>query len=324
MDQYTEKAAININETVMEEQTSAAARPGETRMVETPAHWSVPASLLTNSVGGGVLLLLSSALLLEFVPFQLTTLLLAAGLTIVAAVATLALAQWGRRDQISFWQLIRQPDQGGWLSRWIYILLSLVVVVMLWSAVEIAAAEGAITVNAMEDVRRPLQWITLLLALGGATFPAYFLAQQPACALWRNPLLPVHFVLHALLAGSSLFLLLSAVAPLANGMDTFAQTATWIVLFANLFVMLGGEFAMPRDSAAANQAAHRITSGYYRDFFWWGSVGLGHVAPMGLLLLDHALLAAQTPLYVWIGLFCFDYAYIMAPQLAPESTVERS
>ena len=88
-----------------------------------------------------------------------------------------------------------------------------------------------------------------------------------------------------------------------------------------------GEFGMPHASEVAAQAAHQIRSGTYRNHFWWGSVVAGHLLPLALLSLVWlglatgvaAWIGAAAGLVSLVGLYCFEYAFVMAPQKIPNS-----
>jgi hypothetical protein len=82
---------------------------------------------------------------------------------------------------------------------------------------------------------------------------------------------------------------------------------------------------MPHASEVAARAAHEISGGKYRNHFWWGAIGLGHVLPLVLLLLaglgGSVSLGpvAVAALATIAGLYLFEYAFVMAPQEVPNS-----
>jgi hypothetical protein len=85
-----------------------------------------------------------------------------------------------------------------------------------------------------------------------------------------------------------------------------------------------GEFSVPHASQVAAQAAHAISHGRYRRHFWWGSIALGHAAPLLLAGLAWwvtglAAAAAAAGLATVVGLYLFEYAFVMAPQEIPNS-----
>jgi len=96
-------------------------------------------------------------------------------------------------------------------------------------------------------------------------------------------------------------------------------------LIIDLFVTLAGEFGVAHPSEVAARAAHEISHGRYSSKFWWGSIGLGHVLPLALIALagiiagPSALLLAVAAVAAIIGLYLYEYVFVMAPQDIPNS-----
>jgi hypothetical protein len=139
--------------------------------------------------------------------------------------------------------------------------------------------------------------------------------------------MPVHLAVQALLVGAGALLVVGLVA---RPTDAVTRLLVWFFLVGlvlDLFVTLVGEFGMPHASEVAALAAHEISDGRYRAWFWGGAIGLGHVAPLVLLLIGLltgslgalAALAALAGLCAIAGLYAFEYAFVMAPQEIPNS-----
>ena len=92
-----------------------------------------------------------------------------------------------------------------------------------------------------------------------------------------------------------------------------------VALIVDLLVTLGGEFAMPHGSADAARAAAEITRGRYRLHFWVGSIGLGHALPLALIATGTTLAGALAGMFSLVGLYLYEYAFVMAPQEIPNS-----
>jgi hypothetical protein len=90
-------------------------------------------------------------------------------------------------------------------------------------------------------------------------------------------------------------------------------------LLINLLLTLG-EFAVPHASAVAAMTAHMLTHGRYRVHYW-GSVVFGLLMP--LLIVGVAGTApaglALAGLLSLAGLFVYEWAFVMAPQAAPNN-----
>jgi hypothetical protein len=97
-----------------------------------------------------------------------------------------------------------------------------------------------------------------------------------------------------------------------------------VSLVVDLLVAWLGEFGMPHASEVAARAAHEISHGKYHHF-WGGSIVVGHVLPLAILLVAASAGAisagwmAIAALATVVGLYLFEYAFVMAPQEIPNS-----
>jgi Fe-S-cluster-containing dehydrogenase component/formate-dependent nitrite reductase membrane component NrfD len=145
------------------------------------------------------------------------------------------------------------------------------------------------------------------LAVLTAVYTAYLFAQAKARDLWQSPLLPAHFLVQALLAGSA------AMLPFALRLDVGASHALAALLAASCLAHLAfvaGEVTITHATAHARLAVEEMTGGRYRTFFWGGfvlvAVGVG--APW--------LGAVVAPLALG-GLLAHEHAYVQAGQSVP-------
>jgi hypothetical protein len=114
-------------------------------------------------------------------------------------------------------------------------------------------------------------------------------------------------------------LIFALIAPLPSDVARIATAVFAVSMILDLIVTFLGEFGMPHASEVAARAAHDILRGRYRNHFWLGSIVLGHLLPLGLLLIGSAFAAAIAGVCVVIGLYLFEYAFVMAPQEIPNS-----
>jgi hypothetical protein len=127
------------------------------------------------------------------------------------------------------------------------------------------------------------------------------------------------------MAGSGALLIVALFLPEApEGLSTVAWIAFTVALILDLFVILVGEFSIPHASEVAARAAHEISHGHYKHTFWWGSIALGHVLPLAIALAtiwlsDRPILGAVAGLCAIVGLYAYEYAFVMAPQEIPNS-----
>jgi formate-dependent nitrite reductase membrane component NrfD len=147
------------------------------------------------------------------------------------------------------------------------------------------------------------------LAAMAAAYTAFLFAQCKARDLWQSPLLPPHLLAQAVLAGAAALLLMER----AGGGDAGAGAAlAWILAIASaahICVALA-EIALTHGTAHARLAAHEMTRGRYRRWFWGGLAltALGALAPW---------LPVAPPIAALAGLLAFEHAHVQAGQAVP-------
>jgi formate-dependent nitrite reductase membrane component NrfD len=163
------------------------------------------------------------------------------------------------------------------------------------------------------------------MAVAVAVYTAYLFSQAEGRDLWQSPLLPFHLVVQAAMAGSGMMLIVALFLPeIPDGLVDTTVAVFFGALIVDLFVTLVGEFTIPHASEVAARAAHDISQGHYKNHFWWGSIALGHIAPLALAVVllfgaDEPLIGGIAGLCVIAGLYLFEYAFVMAPQDIPNS-----
>ena len=154
----------------------------------------------------------------------------------------------------------------------------------------------------------PPLWLAVLggaLAVLTAVYTAFLFGQAKARDMWQNPLLPVHFLVQALVAGAGATFLVAA------------KTAALLPLAAASaahLLMIAGEVLMPAPTAHAKLAEREMVHGRYRTWFRLGVVGgLAGVAALWLPPWLHwpAVLVAMA------GLLAYEHAYVQAGQSVP-------
>ncbi len=198
-----------------------------------------------------------------------------------------------------FYLIFARPQWRSWLVRGAFIIAGYTAVLALHFLSSFSAASAR--------WQRALVAPGLPLAILTAVYTAYLFAQAKARDLWQNPLLPPHFLVQALLAGSA------AMLPLAVWLDAQAVRALADVLAASCLahlLLVAGEVTLTHPTAHARLAIEEMTGGRYRAFFWGGAalVGLAVAAPW--------LGEFSAPLAL-AGLFAHEHAYVQAGQSVP-------
>jgi Fe-S-cluster-containing dehydrogenase component/formate-dependent nitrite reductase membrane component NrfD len=289
-----------------------------------PWHWPVPAYLVTKSISAGALMLFALGLGLEWFRLDELTAVITSFLSLLFIALTTALLVYDLEKPERFLYILIRPQWRSWLTRGAFILIAFSLVAGLWWLLEWGNYAGWLNYSVARDGRPYFLWLGFPLAVGVATYTAFLFAQAEGRDLWQSPLLPFHLLLQAFMAGSSALLILSL---LREFEDEFVGTAVIVLFFAliiDLFITLTGEFGIPHASEVAARAAHEIRYGRYKRYFWLGNILLGHIIPLLLILVTaffvpNFFVVAAAGLSTLIGLYLYEYAFVMAPQEIPNS-----
>lgn len=263
---------------------------------------SVSAYLFTKSVSAGVGLLL--AFLFVFGPAVLPRAWVPAALV---ALVFLGLTNFflvfklERRDR--FFYVLTKPQWRSWLTRGAYLMVVYGALLALVLALALARAR----------ISLPILCLLAVAALGTATYSAFLFNQAKGRDLWQSPVLPLHFFVHAVVAGAAA---LGLLAPAAPGLAPLVPTLERLLAvgLALGLIALGTELLSKHATADAEAAARLIVSGRLRYRFWVGVFLFGHLVPILLLAAGSFLPAALLAL---VGVATFEDLFVEAGQAIP-------
>ena len=164
-----------------------------------------------------------------------------------------------------------------------------------------------------------LAFFTIPVAILTAIYTAFLFAQAEGRDMWQSQATPVHMGLQMLYLGSGLLLSIGAFTELDGELMGWSKVIFVASVVLSLGVMLVGEFGAPRASEIAERAAKEITRGRYRNHFWFGGALLGHVVPVALAYAGPDVALVPALLAAAVGLYLYEYAFVMAPQEIPNS-----
>jgi Fe-S-cluster-containing dehydrogenase component/formate-dependent nitrite reductase membrane component NrfD len=284
-----------------------------------PWHWPVPAYLVTKSIAAGAFLVLAAALGLGVTAFDARVAIVTGAIAVALMTATTALLVYDLEKPMRFLYILLRPQWRSWLARGAVFLIGFTTVAALFVAAELAAWLGLVPADLVASVRPVLLWAGVPLAIGTAIYTAFLFGQAEGRDLWQSPLLPLHLLVQAVAMGGAALLVVGAFLPLGDGLATFARYTFGGALAVDLAVTLLGELGMPHSSEVAARAAHEISHGRYRGLYWIGSVVVGHLAPLALVVAGGPAVLAIAGLAAVAGLYCYEHAFVMAPQEIPNS-----
>ncbi len=283
-----------------------------------PWHWPVPAYLVTKGIATGIFLLLTLGFGLGLFPIDNEAIVFGGAISVLMTLLTTALLVYDLERPERFLSIILRPQWKSWLTRGAFLLIAFSTVSGLWVAAGAAQMLGLFTIP--EAATMALSTVTLPLAFGAAIYTAFLFAQAEGRDLWQSPLLPIHLLVQALMMGSGVMLALGLALDMPEALVDVSTKTFVVTLIVDLLMLLLGEFGIPHASEIAARAAHEISGGRYKTSFWWGAILLGHIVPLALLALGASLLVALPAILATIiGLYLFEYAFVMAPQEIPNS-----
>jgi Fe-S-cluster-containing dehydrogenase component/formate-dependent nitrite reductase membrane component NrfD len=286
---------------------------------EIPWHWPVPAYLVTKGIAAGVFLLLALAAFTGLSTLTAPVASVGALISVVFLAATTGLLVFDLERPERFLNILFRPQWNSWLARGALLLIGFSGIATVWWALETAAWIGWMDLSVAEAARPWLLGVGTPFAIGTAIYTAFLFGQAEGRDLWQSTLLPLHLVVQAAMMGGAVVSIMGAVMAFPEGLMSLAVGFFAVSLVVDLFVTLLGEFGMPHASEVAARAAHEISHGAYKGYFWGGAIVLGHLVPLGLLLVGAPIAAAVAGVCAIIGLYLFEHAFVMAPQEVPNS-----
>ncbi|MEL6987555.1 MAG: NrfD/PsrC family molybdoenzyme membrane anchor subunit, partial [Bacteroidota bacterium] len=110
-------------------------------------------------------------------------------------------------------------------------------------------------------------------------------AQAKGRDFWQSPILAIHMLLHAILAGMAVYLLSNSILGESTSWIQFLKTGTILAILFNLGIM-GIELSIKHPTKDGESVAKMITSGIYKKSFWFMVVVIGNLIPLVLLILN--------------------------------------
>jgi formate-dependent nitrite reductase membrane component NrfD len=218
-----------------------------------------------------------------------------------------------------FLNILLRPQWKSWVARGAFILVGFTTIAGLWWLLEGAAYLTWLPETIAAGLRPFAAWLTFPLALFTVIYSAFLLGQAEGRDMWQTPLLPFQLLSQSFMVASAVFLTLGLFVRFSNELFNLLAVSFIASLLTNLAITLVGKFAMPFASEIAMLASREISHGKYRNHFWWGGVALGHVLPLVLFITASTVAMPVAAVSVIVGLFLYEYAFVMAPQHIPNS-----
>ncbi|WP_347921849.1 NrfD/PsrC family molybdoenzyme membrane anchor subunit [Pontimicrobium sp. SW4] len=268
--------------------------------------WEVSAYVFTKAIAAGAFLIPFLAILLGY-EISDTAKLWSAGISLVGLALTglFLVMDLDRPDR--FLNVLLRPQWNSWLVKGGYTITIFGLLVTLW---------GANTWFNLGISEMPLLWVTAIFAVLLAIYTAFLFAQAKGRDFWQSPTLPLHMLVHSVMAGVAIFVLASLIFGKEGWMSILKMTLI-VALAVNLFSMIT-ELTITHPSTAAHTVVEMITKGRYKKLFWIGVVLIGNVIPLALLVFaPSGTILTVSAILVLIGIYVTEKIWVEAPQRVP-------
>ncbi len=265
--------------------------------------WEVSAYIMTKAIAAGAFLIPFLAMLLGYNVSD-TTKLWSVGisLTFLALTGLFLVMDLDRPDR--FLNVLLRPQWNSWLVKGGYTITIFGLLDTIW---------GIMTLLDMHTGEAVLLWIMAFFAVMLAIYTAFLFAQAKGRDFWQSSTLPLHMLVHSIMAGTAIFILIphdaywmTILLPILSG-----------TLIFNLLTMLT-ELTITHPTTAAKTVVKMITKGHYKKLFWTGIVLIGNVLPLIIMNVVPSMLTLSIgAVFVLIGIYITEKIWIEAPQRIP-------
>lgn len=270
-----------------------------------PWDWRVSAYTWTKSISAGAFLVPMLLGLLGVISWGSTLWTVAAPAIAMAALAvTGVFLVWDLEHPERFYLIFTRPQWRSWLVR------GGVIITVYGGLLAAHLLFGRNAGAGMSAEPLPwLMWPTAGFAVMTSIYTAYLFAQSKGRDMWQNPMLPLHLLVQAFLAGAGVMAGYGALAG-ADGAESAALGWIFAIATGAHLFLVGAEATMPHPTAHARMAVSEMVRGRFAGVFWTGVVlgALGLLAPWaGIWVMVPGL----------VGLALYEHAYVQAGQSVP-------
>lgn len=265
--------------------------------------WEVPAYLTTKAISAGLFLMCMFAQRMGVAYADAGRWCLGLSLFFLLLTGAFLVRDLDRPDR--FLNVLLRPQWRSWLTRGGYAisvfgaLLALQFVALMFGWARIATIAG---------------WINVPVAILVAIYTAFLFAQAKGRDFWQNPLLPLHMLVHSVMAGAAMFMILRVFGVFELAFSFLPIKTLVYAILANL-VILTAEFVIGHPTVDASRTARMIIRGRYAFRFWGWVIFAGNLLPLAIILFTPAgAIHAIAAILILTGIYLAETIWVEAPQ----------
>jgi Fe-S-cluster-containing dehydrogenase component/formate-dependent nitrite reductase membrane component NrfD len=263
--------------------------------------WEVSGYVFTKAIAAGAVLVLFVAQMMG-IGFTSETAWLGMGLGIVFLTLTGALLVMDLDQPMRFVYVLLRPQWKSWLVKGGYSITVFGAAVTAW------AAGKFFELPIVEIIGF---WASALSAIVVAIYTAFLFAQAKGRDFWQSPTLPLHMLIHSLMAGAAALSIGLYFIESVQAFDTYLGYVVAGTIAINLVVMLF-ELTITHPTEDAKATVDMILKGRYKMRFWIGVVLIGNFLPLGLIIAGVSLPIASA--IALLGIVLTETIWVEAPQ----------
>lgn len=269
--------------------------------------WEVSAYVLTKAISAGAFILPILLSYFIFVPAEVKQLGAIISFIFLGVTGILLIMDLGRPDR--FLNVLLRPQWKSWLSRGAYIITAYGAILTTWIAFSFTKYEKVLTV---------LEPVGVILALLTAVYTAFLFAQAKGRDFWQSPMLGLHMIIHAFMAGLAVFLIGLPILEVNMGFRMALIFFSMAALAIHL-ITLAIELTTTHTTEDAHKTVKMITHGEFARKFWIGMIFVGNITPLLLCFTGQVWLFVLAGVLILVGLWFAEDIWVKAPQKIPLS-----
>lgn len=269
--------------------------------------WEVSAYVLTKAIATGAFILPVIASYFMFVPPEIKRISAAIAFLFLCVTGVLLILDLGRPDR--FLNVLFRPQWRSWLSRGAYFITVYGGLLTGWLVADWFGYEKVVSY---------LEPFGIVFAVLTAVYTAFLFAQAKGRDFWQSPMLGLHMILHALMAGFGVLLLITFAMPATVGVMMALGFLTIAAVVFHL-ITLAIELTTTHPTADAHATVVSIVKGEFARKFWIGMIAVGNILPVVMILTGQPILYALAGVFTLIGLWFAEDIWVKAPQRIPLS-----
>ncbi len=271
--------------------------------------WEVSAYVWTKAIAAGAFLVPFVAVIFNLAEVYSNVQWLSLALGLFFLMATTVLLVKDLDQARRFIYVLLRPQWKSWLVKGGYALT-------IYGALLTLSAAGKFF--NWPNVEMFANWAAAVFAVITAVYTAFLFAQAKGRDFWQSPVLPLHMLVHAFMAGAAILAVCALFMPAPEAWRSYLRFTLYASIIFNL-IIVAVELLTPHPTADAKAAKHMIVAGRFGKTFWYGALLFGNAAPLVMLAFSGSLLLACAGVLVLLGIYLTEHIWVRAPQLIPLS-----